>query len=300
MALTIRKLSYALGAEISGVDFAKSTTDEVFAEIRHAFLEHCVLLIRGQRFTRDEFVAFSRHFGKLKDKQSRPAPGYPEIQTLASKPQKHGQPADLSYNGNDWHSDISYTVAPTIISILKAIELPAVGGDTQFANMYLAYETLSDGMKKLLDGLYAVHMQEEKDLDHSSPERLEEDRRKKTAAHPLVKTHPDTGRKSLYIGDKTMLVEGMTRDESRPILDFLRAHCSRPQFIYRHRWQKDDLLIWDQRCTNHIALGDFDRMHELRAMEKTTVPGPVVGHHYVDNSGVRNISHGFNYQTAAN
>ncbi len=294
MSLTVRKLSYALGAEIGGVDFGKPLPSETFREVHRAFLQHSVLLIRGQSLDRQQFVAFSRRFGKLKADNSRAAEGFAEIQTLINEPRLDSAP-DPDYNGSDWHSDVTYRIDPTIISILKAIEIPEVGGDTQFANMYLAYETLSDGMKKLIDGLEGVHMQQEKDLDHSSPERLEASRREQCAAHPVVRAHPETGRKSLFIGDKVMMFAGMTPEESRPLIDFLRSHARRPQFIYRHRWQKDDLLIWDQRCTNHNAIGDFDRRREFRIMDKTTVPGPVVGRRYSEIGDVRNLTHGFTY-----
>ncbi|MSQ73695.1 MAG: hypothetical protein EXR27_20830 [Betaproteobacteria bacterium] len=150
-------------------------------------------------------------------------------------------------------------------------------------------------MKKLIDGLECVHMQEEKDLDHSTPERLEASRRAKTAAHLLVKVHPETGRKSLYVGDKAMLFVGMTPEESRPLIDFLRNHARRQQFVYRHQWQKDDLVVWDQRCMNHNALGNYDRRSQSRRLEKTAVSGPPTGYLYTDTTQTRNTSRGYTY-----
>ena len=149
-----------------------------------------------------------------------------------------------------------------------------------FANMYRAYDTLSDGMKKLLDGLHAVHMDGYAIVDYSSPEREAESRRlNPAAAHPVVRVHPETGRKTLYINDEVRLFVGMTGEESKPLIQYLVNHAVRPQHVYRHRWQKDDLLIWDNRCLLHIALADYDRT-KVRHMERTTVNGAVSGYAY--------------------
>ena len=293
--MKIRKVSYALGAEITEVDISKPLDDKTFSEIHKAFIDYSLLLFRGQALTKEQYVAFSRRFGELSKKQSRAMADYPELTNVISKPHPDGT-IEEDYNGSDWHSDISYRVSPTIITLLRGVEIPDVGGDTQFANMYLAYETLSDGMKKLVDGLEGVHKQQEKDLDHSSPERLEAERRDKTAAHPLVKAHPESGRKSLYVGDKTMLIAGMTPQESRPILDYLCAHSRRPQFVYVHQWKKGDIVLWDQRCLNHNAMGNFDRRHQYRHLEKTTVLGPPTGRPYDDPTNTRNMTRAFVYQ----
>ena len=293
--MKIRKLSYQLGAEITGIDISKPLDDERIREVRRALLEHCLLLFRGLSFTREQFIAFSRQFGELDMNQGNRHPNYPEISCLINTPRTDGSAADAHYAGSDWHSDGSFRVSPTNLSLLHAVEVPEVGGDTQFANMYLAYETLSGGMKKLIDGLEGVHIQEEKLLDHSSPERLEASRRSKTIAHPLVKVHPETGRKSLYVGDKVMLFVGMTPEESRPVIDFMCNHARRPQFVYRHQWQKHDLVVWDNRCTNHNALGNYDRRNQTRHMEKTAVPGPQTGYVYDDPTQTRNLARSFTY-----
>jgi taurine dioxygenase len=205
-------------------------------------------------------------------------------------PKPDSIPLDEHIGGADWHSDASFKVSPCSISLLHGVAIPDVGGDTQFANMYLAYETLSHGMKKLLEGLEGIHMQEERLLDHSSPERLEASRRALTIAHPLVKVHPETGRKSLYIGDKVMQIAGMTVEESKPLIRFLVEHSRRPQFIYCHRWEKDDLLVWDNRCVNHMALANYDRRHQLRHVEKTSVLGMPSGRVYDQPTQARNIA----------
>ena len=190
--MKIRRLSYALGAEVSGVDIGKPLTDAAFGEIHRAFLDHCLLLFRGQPITRAQYVAFSKRFGQLRDDQPGNLPEYPEIKALVSKPKPNGAPADPNFNGSDWHSDMSYSPNPIIITMLKAVDIPEVGGDTQWANLYLAYDTLSETMKRTIAPLEGVHMEQETELDHSSLEALAAMRRAKTSAHPLARVHPET------------------------------------------------------------------------------------------------------------
>jgi taurine dioxygenase len=296
MTLKIRRVAYSMGAEVSGIDITRPLPDETFREIYQAMLDHCLLLFRGQPLTHPQYVAFSSRFGKLRKKQVGRLADYPEIKALISRPKTDGSPAAPNFNGSDWHADMTYLPTPIIITMLRAVELPEVGGDTQFANLYLAYETLSEKMRTMLEGLEGVHMEQESELDHSSPERLEASRRAKTAAHPLVRTHPETGRKALFIGDKVRLIAGMTPEESEPLLEFLRNHAQRPQFVYRHQWQKNDLVVWDQRSTNHNAIGDYDRKNELRHLEKTTLRGTApTGYTYNDTTQTRNLTRTFAY-----
>ena len=283
MSLKIRRLSYALGAEILGIDLRKPLDDKVFHEIHSAFLEHCVLLFREQTLTREQHIAFSRRFGELdKNEQKvkeRPAE-YPEITLVVSKPTPAGDPATGRYTGAEWHTDHSNYPTAAMASLLRAVEVPEIGGDTMFANMYRAYETLSDGMKKLLEGIYGVHIQGRAQIDNSTPERAAESRRRYPgAAHPIVRVHPETARKALYINEQVRLFVGMTAEESRPLIHHLTEHAVRPQNVYRHRWQKDDLLMWDNRCLLHIALADYDRK-KVRHMERTTVNGTPSGYVY--------------------
>jgi taurine dioxygenase len=163
-------------------------------------------------------------------------------------------------------------------SLLRCVELPDVGGDTMFANMYMAYDSLSDGMKKMLAGLDGIHARQRKFTD-ISPERAEFLKRQKPVAQPAVRVHPETGRKALYVGDKVKQFVGLTPEESRPLLDFLSSHSARPQFVYRHQWRQDDLVLWDNRCTMHLAVGDFDET-KIRHMERTTVKGTPSGYLY--------------------
>jgi taurine dioxygenase len=259
MGLQIRRLSYALGAEITGVDIGKPADDTIFSEIHAAFLEHCVLLFRGQSLTQEQHLAFTQRFGEI-----RPV--------VASEKEINSVTAPI-YSAQIWHTDGSMTLTPTAISLLRGVELPEIGGDTMFANMYLAYETLSDGMKKLVGGLDGVYVGTKGRSEELPPAH----------AHPLVKTHPETGRKSLYVGGKVHKIAAMTAEESEPLIQILCNHAARPQFCYRHRWQKDDLLVWDNRCTNHIAVGDYDRT-KMRHMERTNVTGTQSG--YVYNGSV--------------
>jgi len=282
MSLQIRRLSYALGAEIIGVDIGKPMDEPTFSLVHNAFLEHCIVLFRGQSLTREQHIAFSQRFGEL---ETIPAyrtrygiPEYPEL-TLVSNQPRPGY-VDKPYAGDRWHSDRSNTCIPAMASMLRGIEVPRIGGDTMFANMYLAYETLSEGMKKLINGLECVHAGPEGKVDHSTPERAAETRRLNTVAQPLVRRHPETGRKSLFLGEqKVKQIVGMTLEESKPLIQFLCSHGARPQFVYRHVWQRNDLIIWDNRCTNHIAVNDYDKS-EVRHMERTTIKGTPSGYVY--------------------
>jgi taurine dioxygenase len=283
MSLKIRRLSHALGAHIIGIDLRGPLNDTDFREIHSAFLEHCVLLFREQPLTREQHIAFSRRFGELDKNEEkakeRPA-GYPEITLVISKPMQNGAPATGRYTGAEWHTDHSNYPIAAMASLLRSVEVPEIGGDTMFANMYRAYESLSDGMKKLLEGLYGVHMQGRAHIDNSSPERAAESRRRfPAAAHPIVRVHPETGRKALYINEQVRLFVGMTAEESKPLIQHLTNHAVRPQNVYRHQWQKDDLLMWDNRCLLHIALADYDRT-KVRHMERTTVNGTPSGYAY--------------------
>jgi taurine dioxygenase len=283
VTMNIRRMSYALGAEITGLDVSRPLDDGTVRQLQAAFLEHMVLVFRNQTPTREQYVAFGRRFGVLDRNETyapeKKAPGLPEITLVVSRPKPNGEPATGRFNGQDWHTDHSHQPDPCSATLLLSKELPPLGGDTQFCNMYRAYDTLSDGMKKMLEGLHGVHM-ESVVLDRSTPERYAESRRlNPSTAHPLVRVHPETGRKALYVSDQMKLIVGMTAEESLPLIRMLVSHAVRPQNIYRHQWQKHDLVMWDNRCLLHIALGDYDRRH-VRHMEKMTVNGDVCGYPY--------------------
>jgi taurine dioxygenase len=283
MALKLRKLSYPLGAEVCGVDVAAPMGEAQFGEIYRAFLDNGILLFRDQDITRSQHIEFSRRFGELDRHEALPRdrhPDYPELLMVTNEPKPDGSPSDTRYTGRQWHSDMSFTTAPSLGSLLKSYAVPEVGGDTLFANMYLAYETLSAGMKKLIADLHGIHQSGTRKLanDSTGPARQAEQKRlNPPVAQPVVRVHPETGRKALYIGEKVSRFDGMSEEESRPLIEYLVRHATRPEFVYRHQWRKNDIVVWDNRCTMHQALGDFDETR-LRHLERTTVLGTPSGY----------------------
>ena len=283
MAIRLRKLSHALGAEVCGIDVAKPMSESTFGEIYQAFLAHGILLFRDQDVTREQHIEFSRRFGALDRHDALPRdrhPDYPELLMVTNEPKADGSPSDTRYTGRQWHSDMSFTTAPSLGSLLKSYAVPEVGGDTLFASMYLAYDMLSAGMKQLISGLHGVHLSGTRKLanDTTGVARAEEQKRiNPPVAQPVVRVHPETGRKALYIGEKVKRFDGMTEEESGPLIDYLVRHATRPEFVYRHPWRRNDILAWDNRCVMHQALGDFDET-QLRHMERTTVLGTPSGY----------------------
>jgi taurine dioxygenase len=283
MALKLRKLSYALGAEVCDIDVARPMSEQEFGEIYRAFLGNGILLFRNQDITREQHIEFSRRFGELDRHDALPRDrhkDYPELLMVTNEPKPDGSPSDTKYTGRQWHSDMSFTTAPSLGSLLKSYAVPEVGGDTLFANMYMAYDALSDGMKKLIAGLHGIHLSGTRKLanDDTGLVRAEEQKRiNPPVAQPVVRTHPETGRKALYIGEKVKRFEGMTESESKPLIDYLVGHATRAEFLYRHQWKKNDIVAWDNRCVMHPALGDFDDT-QLRHMERTTVLGTPSGY----------------------
>ena len=280
MEIRTRRLSAACGAEVSGVDFTRPLAAAAVDEIHRALGENCMLLFRGADITPVQHVAFSRHFGPLEAHVVADfgLPGQPEI-FVVSNVKEGGKLKGAVYAGQYWHSDLSYMQKPSLGSLLLCHEMPDVGGDTMFANLYLAYDTLSETLRKFLGGLKAVH-----DYSHAydtyfahlkerPPLTAEQRARTPPVEHPMVRTHPVTGRKALYVNPGfTTGIVGMPREESQPILDFLFRHATRPEFIYRHQWQVHDLIFWDNRCAMHYALADYD-FSVRRHMHRTTIAG---------------------------
>lgn len=283
MALKLRPLSYGLGAEVCDVDVARAMSEQSFGEIYRAFLERGILLFRNQRVTREQHIEFSRRFGELDRHDALPRdrhPDYPEILLVTNEPNPDGTPSDSRYTGRQWHSDMSFTLVPSMGSLLRSITVPEVGGDTLFANMYAAYEALSAGMKKLIADLHGIHLSGTRKIANAAsgvPRAEEQKRINPPVAQPVVRVHPETGRKALYIGEKVKRFDGMTEEESQPLIDYLVRHATRPEFVYRHQWRANDILAWDNRCTLHCALGDFDET-QRRHMERTTVLGTPSGY----------------------
>jgi taurine dioxygenase len=280
MGIGIARLSSAMGAEVTSLDFARPLETDAVNRLTHALAEHCVLLIRNADITPEQHLAFSRHFGPLETHilAEFSLPDLPEILVI-SNVKEGGKLKGAIYAGQYWHSDRSYTEKPSLGSLLLCREMPAVGGDTMWTNMYMAYDTLSDVMKGFIGGLKAVH-------DYSNaydtyfsklPDRppLTPEQRAKSppVVHPVVRTHPVTGRKALYVNPGfTKGIVGMPDEESRPILDFLFRHSTRPEFTYRHKWRVNDMMFWDNRCSMHYAVSDYDSTVR-RHMHRTTIAG---------------------------
>ena len=273
MQMEVRPISGALGAEIFGVDFAAGVDEETFDCIRTTFHEHGVIVIRDQDLTPEQHVAAARRFGDINvNRFFTPVDGHPEVAEVRKEPH---QKRNI---GNKWHTDHSYDDAPALGSMIYALEVPPVGGDTMFANMSLAWETLSDGMKDMLSRLEAVHSSRHvfgpgykanPDVADRfrNPEQAMQD-----AVHPVVIRHPDTGRKVLYVNPTfTVRFHGWTEEESRPLLDYLYDHASKPEFTCRVEWRKGSLGLWDNRATWHLALNDYPGHRRL--MHRVTIEG---------------------------
>ncbi len=199
---------------------------------------------------------------------------------VTNDPAPDGTPSVSRYTGRRWHTDMSQTTLPALGSLLRCWRMPDVGGDTLFANMYAAYDALSCGMQKLIADLHAIHFSGSRQLADTAADRAHAAEQKKISppvAHPVVRVHPETGRKAIYLGEKVRRFDGMTEEESRPLIEYLNRHATRPEFVYRHQWRPHDILLWDNRCTMHQALGDFDQT-QSRYMERTTVIGTPSGY----------------------
>ena len=250
-------LSGAIGAVIRGVDCGTHLTDDVIAEIRSAWLQHLVVFFCDQQLRPDQQLAFARRLGHVVAyPMVNGLPDFPEVVPVIKYP-------DEQFNfGGLWHADTTYLEEPPMAGLLLAREVPPVGGDTLFANMYLAYETLSGGMKSLVDGLTVVQSSAKPDAARSREKRVKanakEEGRVLVAKHPAVKLHPETGRKALYVNfGHSIGFEEMTEEESRPILDYLLRHQVRPEFTCRFRWTEGAMALWDNRCTQHNPMNDY-------------------------------------------
>jgi taurine dioxygenase len=264
--LTIRPLTPAIGAEILDVDLASSNIGERIPEIRAALLKHRVIFFRDQHLTAEQHIAFARHFGDLEIHPATPRdqPNR-EILRIAHGPDSKGRE-------NSWHSDVTWREKPSLGSILRAIEVPEVGGDTLFANMHLAYERLSPQMQRLCSGLTAVH-----DIARVFAKRLgktaeELHKQYPPMRHPVIRTHPETGHPVIYVNvGFTSHIEGMTERESRWLLDHLFATAADPEIQCRFRWQPGSIAFWDNRVCQHFAASDY--FPARRVMERVTIAG---------------------------
>jgi taurine dioxygenase len=271
-ALEIHPLAGALGAEISGVDLSDTLGDETVAAIRRVWLEHLVIFFHDQTLPPEKFLAFARRFGEPIE--------YPFVKGLDEFPEiipvlklEHEQ---VNFGGI-WHSDTTYLEIPPMASMLVAREVPPAGGDTLFASMYAAYDTLSGGMKRLLEGLRAINSSASADVSRTREDRLKDSgrsdaRKEYVSAHPVVRVHPETGRRALYVNvAHTVGFEGMTREESAPLLEYLFRHQVRPEFTCRFRWRPGSVAFWDNRCAQHNAINDYQGHRRL--LHRITLAG---------------------------
>jgi taurine dioxygenase len=273
MSIEVTPLTAAIGAEVSGVDLRTTLDDETVEAVRAALLRHLVLFFRAQPLSDDEHLAFAQRFGPL------------SVPPLATKYQDRptvtvlDQVSPKGEGADEWHSDNTFMDRPPMGSILRAVQLPSVGGDTCFASMYAAYEALSPPVRTLVDGLTAVHdvtkpMRKAIAAGHTNLALHEMQERWPPVRHPVVVTHPETGRKGLFVNrNSTTSIVGLSERENDALLPFLLDHARSPEFQCRFHWQPDSIAFWDNRCVQHYAVADYV---ERRVMRRVTIDGPPV------------------------
>jgi taurine dioxygenase len=256
--IVVRRQAGALGAIVTGVDLARQVDDLTFSQIKTASREHLVICLRDQaHITPADQIAFARRWGDIWTHPYIPSiQGFPEIMLLSD-------PHPIS---STWHQDTTHGRQPPAYTMLLGRVIPPFGGDTQFANSYLAYDGLSEGLREVLDEMRAVHQGTE--LAQSAGLEVQA----VTSVHPVIRVHPETRRKSLFVNANYVTnFEGWTRDESRPLLQYLYGQIARSEYTYRHRWQTGDLLVWDNRCAMHAVIGDTAGAE--RKMHRITIAG---------------------------
>ena len=278
--IKVQPLGYALGAAILGLDLRKPIRTKDRDAIYRAWLKHLILVFPGQNLEPEELIRFSGNFGDLDQHDSIPHyrdSEHHEIVLVTNVP-RNGRPSETRNTGRNWHSDLTFTRRPAKGALLLCKQRPPVGGDTIFANLYLAYESLSPVYREFLEKLEAVHdVTLIKGIEQRDSAKVQEMRLKNPpVAHPVVPVHPESGRKSLLAGERVRRFVGMTEEESAPILAYLNAQASLPEFTYRHSWSVGDIVMWDNRCTQHLALPDFDQS-QYRHMLRCTLLGEETG-----------------------
>ena len=271
-SISVKPIAGSLGAEIEGIDLCEDLHDDTVHDLRRALLDHKVIFIRDQKITPEEQIRFARRFGEAAE--------YPFVKGLDAYPEiiEVRKEAHEKVNfGGLWHSDTTYLEEPPMATMLYALELPPYGGDTLFANMVQAYETLSDGMKAMLDGLIGINRSDNASVTATRLDRLkdagkEDAKPSFVAEHPLVRTHPETGRKCLYLSAAhTAQIKGMTVEESAAILSYLFVHQVRPEFTCRFRWSAGALAFWDNRQAMHNPINDYHG--QRRVLHRITLAG---------------------------
>ena len=292
MTIDIRRLGKSLGAEICDVDLSGSVSDDTLGDILKAWYE-LVLVFPDQHLTNEQHIAFSRRLGPLEIHPSRKyvLKDYPEILLLTNRKDAAGNYISLRDGGSVWHSDHSYMAHPSLGSLLYAIDVPRDGGDTEWANMYMAYESLPQRLKDRAASLKAVHQFDQEENPRLAPPKAvmagadagsiwekksaEVKARTPDVGHPVVRIHPATGRKALFISRRfTIRIVGMPAGDSEELLLELFDYCEHPDHVYRHRWSKGQLVMWDNRCTIHLACGGVPD-GQIRTMQRTTVIGEI-------------------------
>ena len=293
MTIRIRKLGEALGAEILDVDPASPLDERSVGEVRRLWLEHSVLLFRGVEWTPAQHIAFTRHFGEL---HIMPRIGtevpvnlreYPEI-FVVSTLEKDGTPVGLRRAGWGWHSDGEDKEFPNMASMLYGVKTPKVGGDTAFASTYKAYEALPEATRAVIDGRRARFSRIEKhriNYPNLPPLTETEKQARPDVWHPIVRTHPETLRKCLYVGRWAVEIDGMPAAEGEDLIDELTSHITKPEFTYIHKWRPGDVVLWDNRCTQHCAI-PYDDSVEERHMLRTTLEGDLPFYLAADGSRI--------------
>jgi taurine dioxygenase len=265
--IEVKPVTATIGAEIFGIDLGRPLGNQQFQEVHDALMAHQVIFFRDQKLSLEQHKAFGRLFGELHIHPNTPGPeGHPEILPI------HADANSKRIAGERWHSDVSCDPEPPMGSILNLKTVPPVGGDTIFASMYAAYDALSEPMKKFLSGLTAIH---DGSMNYSRTNQLIGVEGPKTfprAEHPLIRTHPVTGRQAIFVNPVfTHSIKDVPEAESKAILDFLYEHCGRAHWQVRFRWQPDSVAFWDNRCVQHIAMWDY--YPQVRSGYRVTVKG---------------------------
>jgi taurine dioxygenase len=266
-ALQFEPLSPTIGAEVSGVDLRERLSDETIARLRQGLLEHKVLFFREQHITTEQHLEFGRRFGELEIHPVTPLDQqHPEVLRIRHDENRRG-------TENTWHSDVTWRPEPSLGSILRARQVPRVGGDTLFADMHAAYDGLRESVRDEIDGLSAIH-----DFTRvfgrfvSDEQRQDMMRRHPSVEHPVVRTHPETGRKGIYVNAAfTVAIKGVSDSDSNRLLRLLYRQASIPEYQCRFRWRDDSIAFWDNRSTQHYAVSDY--FPQVRTMERVTIVG---------------------------
>jgi alpha-ketoglutarate-dependent taurine dioxygenase len=274
-----QRLSPAGGVELLHADLTRPLSPAFASLIRQALLDHHVVVVRDQTLSKQQQYDFTLNFGEIEDHVARHSDARFAIVHAVTNLDRDGNPTDaLDTRGNYfWHTDKSYHAVPSLMTMLHAVKLPPAGGDTQFANMVLAYRALPEAMKQRLAGLRAIHSWEASRLASGSrPAGEDEKRERPPVSHPIVRTHPETGEKALYIGTHAAGgVEGMDLAEGKALLAELLAHATREEFVYTHHWRPGDLVMWDNRALLHRALANYEMGRHRRVLHRTVVRGTV-------------------------